>query len=456
MLAATVAIAEELGACAVLICSDPGITCTRARNDIRLRYDLLEIQADAEARLFLPQDAPPLDVQMLSGLSPALSIEPGAEELRLQLDLPARIRAAEMFGAIAPAPLGYARTEIFPSFDPLPGPNRVRELLATPILLWEQGDDRPLRVAAHTARQIGAVLQVGPDAAGRDTLIIAAPDWELILRRRPDGAVPDGAVPAGAVPAGPLVFGMSLATTPDIPPFARIFADLVGARALLIDFPVVWDDPARALQRPAVVLALALLASAPGARPEVYSLFGTPDPIHDGADLQFGDYLLDRPAPSGALPPSPMVDRIRLAEILLPSMSVRGLDGDPQRASDVQSSDLLRPALLAAGADVLSVHIGERLRRFFQPLTPTHPAWVTLVSAGIGPRTVDPSWPIGSVPGAGGRVADLLRMGRRSDLEALRAEGLRGIGCDPGTGCHWLIFEREGGTVRVPLLGGMF
>ena len=460
MLAATVAIAEELGACAVLICSDPGLTCTRARNDIRLRYPLLELHADTAARLFVPQGAPPLDLQMLSGLSPSLSIEPGAAELRLQLDLPARIKAAEMFGAIDPAPLGYARTEIFPSFAPLPGSNRIRELLATPLLLWEQGDDRPLRVAAHTAHQIGAVLQIGSDAVGRDTLVIAAPDWEMILRRQTASTQTASTQTASTQTAstrishGPLVFGLSLATTPDIPPFTRIFADRVGARALLIDFPVVWDDPARALQRPTITLALALLASTPdSARPEVYSLFGTPDPIHDGADIQFGDRLLDYP---GSLADSPMVERIGLAGILLNSMTVRGLDGDPQRPSDVQSSDLLRPALLAAGADVLSVHIGERLRRFFQPLMPTHPAWLTLTRAGIVPRTVDPSWPVVSLPGVSGPMSDLLRMGRRGDLETLRAAGLQGIGCDPGTGCHWLIFEREGGTVRVPLLLGMF
>lgn len=454
--ASAVALAEELGACAVLICSAPGLACDQARGDIRLAHDVLEITAGSDDRLWLPAEVANPDLAKLSTVAPTLQITPGAEIYRLQLDQGPRFRAAEMFGAIEPVPLAEPRTEIFPLAEtvpaPLPAPGRIRELLAAPLLLWEQGDDRGLRVAAHTAHQIGAALQLGRDRAGREVILVAGPDWEMILRR-------EGGEPRPST--GPMVVGSSLAATPDIPPLARAIAEQVDARAMVIDFPPVWEIPERALARPATVLALALLEAAgkirPGAAPEVYSLFGTPDPTHTDAEITVGMRGLGRW--EGLR--SPLAIRLGVdphGDLRWPhgpDVPVAGIDGAATRAPEIQSVDRLRPALEAAGAEVLLVHAGEALRRSLQPLTADHPIRQALARAAIPPLPAEPGLPVEwPVDGTHLEILRLLRMGRAADLRALQRRGLVGLACDPLLGCRWLTFARDGRAFLVPLIVG--
>lgn len=326
---ATVAVAEALGARAVLVCAPDQDPCDGGDSGL----PVLRVEAAERSELrFGPALAPRLDLAALGEVVGDYTLGSGTDAARLALDVPARVRAAaRRFGA-EPPELTRA---------PPPGPAAVpdeavramQEAVLRPLLAWRGGapwGEEALRLAAGRAEALGAGLTRGDEAAR-----LLGEGWGVSVDRAARTVIVD--VPDQDEPGAPEL-GEALAWRLD----AAVRVERAGGR------PGEPPGPPQRYAHAALLVALESLGD--GVR--VVSARGMPRRADPGADVVLS---LGRPLDAGQ-PGPPLYARLR-RELGESGLDVGLYDGGPAELAFADAANAARAPTVAATGEERQVTV---------------------------------------------------------------------------------------------------
>lgn len=324
---ATVAVAEALGARAVLICAPEQEPC-----DPGARPVLVVEAAEASELRFGPALAPLLDLAALGAAVGPYTLGPGTAEPTLRLDTPARVRAAAGRFGVEPPELTRA-PEAGPTAVPDAAVRAMQEAVLRPLLAWRGGaawGEDALRLAAGRAEALGALLFRGDEQAR-----LLGDGWALGLDRAGRAVIVD--VPDRLEPGAPEL-GEALAWRLD----AAVRVERDGGR------PGEPPGPPQRYAHTALLVALDSLGD--GVR--VVSARGMPRRADPGADVVLS---IGRPLDPTAAGP-PLYERLR-RDLGEGGLDVGLYDGGPADLAFADATNAARAPTLAATGEERQVTV---------------------------------------------------------------------------------------------------